>query len=164
MAISLEVTFNLNIDGTYKSTLDLGTVTEKLGTQISIPFASGTGDDQADRWTHDKRTVTNPTTDTIDLTATLSDGFGATFAPATLKGIIIHHRSTSGNLTITGNAIQYSGWAGASGEHLILPGGLWVVMAPNTGYTITNTTKDQLSIDSSAGAIIYDIYLLGASA
>ena len=163
MAITFAGIIKVMIDGLYKSTGDLGTAQESIGVNVADTLASGVGDLQADRWVTDQRTVTNPTTDTIDLTSTLADAFGNTFAPATLKGILIRHTGTTGNLTISGNAIANAGWAGASGSHLILPGGVWFVFAPNAGYTITNTTQDQLDVDSSAGAIVYDIYILGTS-
>jgi hypothetical protein len=163
MATTFAATVKVSIDGQYIKTDDLGAARQTLGVAIADVFASGVGNLQADLYAEVQRTVTNPTTDTIDLTSTLTDIYGVTFNVATLKGLIVHHTGTVGNLTLSGTALANAGMLGASGQNIVKPGGWWAQLAPNEGYTITNGTQDLIDVDSSVGAIVYDIHLIGTS-
>jgi hypothetical protein len=132
-----------------------------------IVLLDGIGFNQADRVFSDSRTVAASTNDDLDLSGTLLDPFGVVVTFAKVKAIVIKaSASNTTNLTIGNGATPFIGPFGAAAHTIQLqPGGEINLVAPQTGWTVTNATADILRIANAAGATAaYDIDIIGTSA
>jgi len=160
MASDLIVATGVSILGRKKDTADLTNPVQPI--RIAQPFAltNGTGDDQANEIFADTRTLT-ATSETLDLTSTLANFAGTTIVYTALKGVWIFNRSTTGgeDLIVSGN---FGTILGGTTPTVTLKPGFGILLAGTlTGYTVTNTSADQLKIDAGAATISYDIVLIG---
>lgn len=161
---TLAATTTLTLTGSYTNTLDLTSPREAIG--FTVPdggqkYTNGTGANQANAFFADKRTVTGAS-ETIDLTADLSDAFGTTLVFTKIKELIIYNTNTATGkvLDITGNALTDI-ISSASPKITIGPSGVARFVSPVDGFTITNTTQDQLTIDPSTDTITYWLIIIG---
>ena len=160
---TLAATLSLFIDGSLTKALDLTTPKDPLAISKSQAFANGTGSNQGNEFFSDRRTLAG-TSETIDLTSDLTNAFGVTIVFAKIKAILIHNLSvvSSAVLAVSGNAVANSGWiAGTTPIHVVPPNGWYILTSPVDGLTITNTTRDQLKIDSGAATVSYDLIIIG---
>ena len=151
----------------YASAVDLSTVEHKLPINVSNLLTSGTGDNQADVLWVDQRTVGDGATDSLDLSGSLTDAFGATVTLVDVKGIYIRSaNANTTNLSVGGNANGLINWISAATDQVqVQPDGLFLLSAPNTGYAVTAATGDVLDVVNAAGATaLYDIVIWGTSA
>ena len=160
MASDLKVTTSVSILGRKKDSADLTTPVQPV--RINRPFAltNGTGDDQANEIFADTRTLA-AASETLDLTSTLANFAGTTIVYTALKGVWIFNRSTtaSEDLVISGN---FGGVLGGTTPTITLKPGFGILLIGTlTGYTVTNTSADQLKIDAGAATFAYDIVLIG---
>jgi hypothetical protein len=166
--MSLTTRITTRVEATHTIPLDLTTPTSLLDHLTRIDLADGTGADQANRIWHDTRTVNASSSDDIDLTAVLTDAFGATLTFARIKALLIRAAAGNGDvLNVGGDAAALVGWvADASDIVKVRPGGLLLLAAPDaTAYASTATTADILQIaNPDDEAATYDIVLIGASA
>lgn len=140
-----------------------------LAFRKSLPFANGTGANQADkRWSSPGRSLTTTASESLDLATTsanLIDYRGNTITFARLKVIAIFNNGPNSIQVGAGSNPITSLW-GAAGDILtIRTGGLFLAAAPDaTGYVVTASTADVLRIlNTAAGTITYDIALVGCS-
>ena len=152
----------LTISGSYTKALDLTTPKESVSLQFPSggqSYLNGPGSEQGNLFFADRRSLV-ATLETIDLTSTLKDAFGDTMALAKIKEIIIinNETGTGKNLTLSGNALVAFG---AGGNETVGPKGVFHRSSPIDGFTITNTTQDQLTIDAGANTISYDLIIIG---
>ena len=160
---TLAATLQFLIDGSLTKALDLTTPKDPIAISLSQAFANGTGSNQGNEFFSDRRTLAG-TSETIDLTSDLTNAFGVTIVFAKIKAIIIHNLSTATTeiLTVDGNAVENAGWlTGTTPAQVIGPDGWYILTSPVDGLTITNTTQDQLTIDSGADTITYDLIIIG---
>jgi hypothetical protein len=132
-----------------------------------IVLLDGIGINQADRVFSDSRTVAASTNDDLDLSGALLDPFGVVVTFAKVKAIVIKaSAANTTNLTIGNGATPFIGPFGAAAHTIQLqPGGEINLVAPQTGWTVTNATADILRIANAAGATAaYDIDIIGTSA
>lgn len=150
---------------------DLGTPsfnTEALAI-LATEFGSGTSENQVDKMFSDSRTINASSSETLDLAGSLSDAFGATITFATVKAILIKANAGNTNNVVVGNAgaNDFVGPFGAATHTIaVKPGGVFLITAPETGWTVTAGTGDALKIaNSGAGTgVTYSIIILGTSA
>ncbi len=161
---TLAATTTLNLTGTYSKSRDLTVPSERIG--FTIPdggqkYTNGTGANQGNAFFADKRTLTGAP-ETIDLTADLVDAFGTTLAFTKIKEIIFFNTNTATGkiLTISGNALADM-LGGTAPTMKIGPGGVRRLSSPVDGFTITNTTQDQLTVDPGADTITYWLIIIG---
>jgi hypothetical protein len=137
-----------------------------LSKTIQKEFANGTSSGQADRIFRDQRTLTDGSTENLDLAGVLTDPFGTTLTFAKVKVLMIENLSTTQTLTVGGAASnQFVNWVGA-GTHTVIipPGGFFAISAPAAGFAVTASTGDLLKVANSAGAsCIYNVVILGTS-
>lgn len=134
-------------------------------------FASGTGDYQFDRVWSDERTLTS-TSETLDLSGSLTSQLdGSTVSFVEVGGILIYNSAATAAavLTVGGAASNqaYAGLFGASADKIkvgALGMLMWIAPMDGGGLTVTNSTADQLKIDSGSSTITYKIVILGRSA
>jgi len=149
--------------GVFKdATLDHTTPSERLGKRVSQTWGSGTGDNQANEFWSDRRSLA-ATSENIDLYGGLTDGFGNTINFATLREILILNRSAvSGeDLTISGNFITTAVLGGTTPTLTVPAGGRFNLSKPVDGFTVTNSSADIITIDAGAATISFDLFLIG---
>lgn len=152
------------------SPFDLSTPAYRFFQQFAMELATGTGSDQADRIWTDKRDVTNPTPDDIDLSGTLAGVYG-TVVFTRIKAMAVRHNSGTGNLTIGGSPTNpFIAWLLATGDGVVLRGTsgtqrpFFCITAPDaTGFAVTGGSADVLRFASSAGVVNYSVILIGTS-
>lgn len=132
-----------------------------------VQLANGTGASQADRKFSDTRTTTGTTGETLDLNA-LTDSLGRTINFAKTKAIRISASPLNVDNVVVGNAAgtqHVAGFGAATHTWAIPPGGVFMVAATVNGWSSANGAADLLKIASSAaGAVTYDIEIVGTSA
>jgi len=172
----LDTVLDLKLAATLTSALDLNTSTNPLQYAKTFGLPSGTGANQADRIFHDRRTIAISGTDDLDLAGVLTDPFGALLTFVKVRGILVFAGDTTGatvantNNVVIGNAAatQFLGGFGAAAHtYAVKPGGLFLVVAPDSaGYPVGAGASDLLRIaNSGAGtSVVYEIVILGTSA
>jgi hypothetical protein len=110
MANTLDVTIALTGSGILTNPLDASTPTDQMeiGTnfpELEITLTTGTGNNQANSWWHDKRTLAATTTDTITISggSAVTNGFGQSLdlsSTGTVKAVIFAVDSPDGTKAI----------------------------------------------------------------
>jgi hypothetical protein len=164
----LTATLAASVIADQSAAIDLGTVSFPLRKYVSIALANGTGANQADRLWTDTRTVAGSGTDALDLAGSLVDAFGTTVTFVKLKGVLISAAAGNTN-NVRVNRPAANGvplFLAASDGIDVLPGGVFVWVAPGVGVTVTAATADLLNVDNSSSgtSVTYDIVLVGTSA
>lgn len=153
------------IDAAYKSALELRTPTDPLGFEKSQVWTSGTGNNQCNAAFSDRRTLT-ATAETLDLYGGLTDAFGNTLNFVKVRELWIQNRSETATeqLLLSGTFVTgalLSGWVNDAVKIPVGPGAQMRFSNPIDGWTVTDTTQDELKVDAGADTIIYDIVILG---
>lgn len=164
MATTLKLTRSFGWSGTYANTGD----TDQPGASVSIAvsktqdYTDGTSDNQGDVVVF-KRGSAAAGVVTLDLTSDLADLYGNTVALAKIRGIWFTNESTTSTELITLGGNVMAAFCGVNTYTVIVhPGpGHWIQEAPIDGYTITDTTQDQFTIDPGANTIAYTLRILG---
>jgi hypothetical protein len=133
-----------------------------------LTLATGTGNAQADKVFAGTRTVAASGTDALDLAGVLVDPFGAALTIVKLKAVLVRAAATNVN-NVRVNRPATNGvplFLAASDGIDILPGGVFLWAAPNTGVTVTPATGDLINFDNSGSgtSVTYDVVLVGTSA
>jgi hypothetical protein len=156
------------ISGRLLGTNDLGTVASEFPVCDPDALANGTASDQADLIFADQRTIAASSTENLDLAGVLVSPHGATLTLATVKAIYVLAAAANTNNVVIGGAASntFTGpFADATDKIAVRPGGIWVISAPETGWTVTAGTGDILLVaNSGAGSgVTYDIIIVGTS-
>jgi hypothetical protein len=158
----------VSLDTVQTNPLDLVTGRAPVELLNAISLGSGTGAGQADRLFTDRRTLAASASENLDLAGVLSDAFGASLTFAKLKAIIIVADSANtNNVNVTREGTSGVPLFLAAGDGIpVLPGGMFVWVAPGAGVTVTAGTGDLIAVANSGSgtSVTYDVYLLGTSA
>ena len=132
---------------------------------FNLNFTNGTGAGQADLFFQiNVPALGTSATSTYDLDAgTMTDAFGNGLTFVKIKGIVLAHKSGSSasSIKLGGDFIT-----GANiGTNNIVAGGS-VLITDTTGYTVTATSADVLTVTNNDGSNTanYDLFLIGTSA
>ena len=142
-----------------------GTFSDTL--QKSLTFTGGTGDAQLDTHYIEKaKSLAGSGTDTYDMQAALTNVFGDTFLPISMKVLILVNNSGTGAiLTVGGAANQVPFMATPATDKLIVPDGgffAWAVSLDASGIAVTAGTGDILTIiETAAQTATYDLLVAG---
>lgn len=165
-AVSLQVV--LKLVGSMTQASDLSSPTDVLSKDYTIPYANGTGANQANMWWHDQRTLAASATEDLDLAGSLISVFGTTITLTSLKGVFVAASSSNNsanNVNVTRPAANGITWLLAAGDGISLKAGAWVAwFDPSAnGATVTAGTADLITFTNSAGtnSVVYDVFLLG---
>lgn len=169
MPASLVSRVEVILTGILSNVLDLANVSSPLAQSRATDFANGTGANQANVIWSDQRTLAPSASETLDLAGGgLVDAFGAAIAPARLRGVLIYAAPGNlNNLTLFGDAAHVPLLNTPATTITLPPGGIFLLTKPDTaGIVVTATTFDLIKVANAAGvnSVIYDIFLLGASA
>ena len=170
MALTGKFKFQAQLN--YTGTSDLSTLTDVVnGTTLpSWAITSGTGANQADLIFHDQRTLAASTSEELDLAGSLTDSFGTTLTFARIKAVVVYAATANAGLIQVGGAAAngFINWVASATDIIqVRAGGTFAIIAPDaTAYAVTAGTGDLLKINNTdgAGAGVYDIYIIGASA
>lgn len=156
------------IKATLTGTGDFGTPTMTDDTDASpIVLADGTGDGQANAIFESKgRSISASSNETHDLSGGLTDPLGAAVAFTAVKAIEIRAADTNTNNVVIGAAGSnpfLGPLGGTSPTIAIPPGGRLMLIAPHTGWAVTNSSNDSLKVanSGSGSAVKYDIKIIG---
>lgn len=161
--IAVEITSKLS------SVLDLKTVASDLAKRYTLDLANGVAAQQANVIWDDQRTLAPSAVDSLDLAGGgLVDAFGAAFAPAKVKAILIFAaKANLNNLTLFGDAAHVPILNTVATTITLHPGGFFVVEFPAlAGVPVTAGTGDIVKITNAAGvnSVVYDIIIIGTNA
>ena len=167
MALTSSITTKITANQT--NVIDLGAGVFPLNLSVKTSMADGTGSGQSDLLFSDQRTLSASATEDLDLAGSLTDAFGSTLTFVKIKAIVITAAAgNTNNVTVSPDATNgFTGPFNAVADLIsIPPGGSFVVTAPASGWTVTASTGDLLTLaNSGAGtSVTYDIVLIGTSA
>lgn len=153
----------------YSGSNDLGTPQIRFAQGALNRFTEGTTANKADKLFADTRTISASSTENLDLAGTLTDPFGASLTFVTVKAIYIKASTANTNNVCVGGAAS-NGFVGpfadATDKMCVKPGGVLLITAPATGWTVTASTGDILLVanSSSGTSVSYDVIIFGTSA
>lgn len=134
----------------------------------SIELETGTGSNQADKIFSDQRTLSASASEDLDLAGVLADLLGSTITFVKVKAIFIKAAAGNTNNVVVGNGSNpfLGGFGSAAHTWAIPPGGMFMVAAPVSGWSVTAGSADILKVaNSGAGSsVTYDIVVIGTSA
>jgi hypothetical protein len=166
--MTLTTVLDVNLAATLTNALDLGAASYPLPLNTRLTLPTGTASGQADQIWTDTRTVTASGTDALDLAGSLTGPLGGTLTFVKLKALLV--RAAAGNTNnVRLNRPASNGvplFLAASDGIDILPGGLFLWVAPGAGVTVTAATGDLINIDNSGAgtSVTYDVVVIGTSA
>lgn len=155
----------IKISVAYTKEFDLSTPKDPLSLARQISIGSAVGADYpVDQVWHDRRTLADGASETLDLTASLTDAFGDTVSFSNLKGMYIRNNSTEAYLRIGGAASNALTLLVTSDDLINLPpqGVMYFQFERADGFIVS--IDDQLKIThdgSGSDSLTYDIVLVG---
>lgn len=143
----------------------LTTVTDILSKNYTQSWSDGTGANQAKAIYHANRTISASGSETLDLNASLTDAFGASFTCTAVKALVVHAATgNTNNVLVGGGSTDITTIFSDTSDRLIIrPNGTLMLTAPDTtGYAITAGSADQLTFANSGGStsVNYDLTIL----
>jgi hypothetical protein len=145
----------------------LGTASVRHPLEKTISFTDGTGAAQVNKiWTRSAQSLAASTSDSWDLSGSLTDSLGTTVVFTKMKLIYIFAAAANVNNVVLGNDTNHVPIFGAVTHSVaVLPGNvLCLTNNSAAGWTVTAGTGDIIKItNSGAGtAVVYDIAILGS--
>lgn len=163
MAQEISGSIKVTLRHDYKNVLQLTSVLDSLTKQVDKSFANGTGANQAQHVWHDKRTLNAGASDNLDLTS-LANAFG-NLTLSKVKAIFVNILTTTSNYRLNIGGASTNAWsafvADATDKVVVGAGSpfLWVSLVD--GGTVDSTHKVLKIENPSAGAVQYEIWILG---
>jgi len=155
----------------YRPTSVLPTTSDQLSknSPLETELSSGTGASAVDLEYIAQRTITASDDNDIDLAGSLTDRFGNTITFVKIKGIWLKASASNTNSVILkpGASNGFTGPFGAATHTLTIPpGGILMLCAPVSGWTVTAGSADIINeANSGAGtSVVYDLHIIGTSA
>lgn len=145
--------------------LDLNEVMDELNIDSGIKWTFGTGSNQANVLFHDKRTVDQGASETLDLNAsgTLKDAFGDALTMDAIKFLYI--KNTSADLTVSvfgGAALDLLIMSGTTDSLKLPPGSFMMWACPTAPGIVTTVNKNlKLTVSAGSGSAIIEVAALG---
>lgn len=164
MAVALErAEIQTRMRWTFTNAADLSSITDSLLKNKVTSFADGTGAGKAQIVVSDQRTISDGADETLDLKS-LGAAFGSA-AFAKLKALRIEVVTVTTGYTLKLKAGASNGlsaiFSDSSDELVLQAGGALTLEAPVDGYVVDATHKTVKVTNPSAGAVTYNLYLIG---
>jgi len=162
MAATLAGTVTIQTNFQYGSTVGLQSAAAPFQGSAVVSFTSGTGSGQANAFFTKAGSLSSSGSDSLDLAGGITDAFGSTLTCLTVKAIVIESATANTvDLTIGNGTNPFVGPFGAAAHTIaVRPGGVAVLVAPQTGWTVTASTGDVLKIAAGAAASTYRLQLV----
>jgi hypothetical protein len=166
--MALTTTIDANLAAALTSVAGLGTAALPLAVNKRITMPTGVATGQADQVFSATRTVAASGTDPLDRAGSLTGPLGGTLTFVKLKALLIRAASANTN-NVRLNRPATNGvplFVAVSSGIDILPGGLFLWVAPGAGVTVTASTADIINVDNSGSgtSVTYDVVIVGTSA
>ena len=166
----MSVSGTLKVSANFKNsaTADFESAVSAIDLAIALSFTNGNGSGNADRIWKDTRTLAASATENLDFSGSLTDIYGATMAFADIRAIIVTASSANTN-NVQVQRASTNGvplFMAASDGVEVRPNGVFVLACNDaTGYVVTASTGDLLTITNSAGStsVTYNIVVVGSS-
>lgn len=156
----------VRLDLTHIGSGDLGSPTMRVNLEKLITLYEGTdATNKADILFSDSRTLAASASENLDLAGVLADAFGATITAAEIVAIYVAAAAgNTNNVQVTRPASN--GFVGpflAAGDGLGVKPGESILLASQSGWAVTASTGDILTVTNSAGgtSVSYDIVIVG---
>ncbi len=161
------MTLTTNISLVVSALLEQGEdLNSTLKSPVDFNLLRKLSSDEADLVWYKTNTVAGSATDTLDLTAALTDAFGNALAFDKVKILaIVADSANTADLLVGGGS--FDTWLDGGSDTLVIqPGGSCFLIAPNAGYQVTPLTGNELIIEnpSIADPATYNIIIVGSSA
>lgn len=140
-----------------------GQATDTVTVSRGPNFSDGVGDNQADIFYHDTRTIASGG-ETHDLAAgaTIKDAFGNNMSLTKLKGLVVVNLAAAANLLVgAGGATSVALFSDVTDILEIPAGGMFVWTAPKAVGLDVSANKDLKIAHDGGGNEDYEIYLIG---
>ena len=174
MSISLSTRITHGITGAHSITDSFasGSVTVSLSS-LTVSFADGTGNDQANRIYRASRSLAASASEDIDLYdfSGATDAHGRIFALAKVKALAIRNTSNANSSTLTVGAASSNPWTGPLGGTsptvTLTPGdsaaGI-LLLVNGDGWTVTDASAHLLKVLNNDGTntATYEICVVGS--
>lgn len=159
MATTFTGMFSGSLVGLYAKGTDNTSALESINHTFTSSYTNGTGANQANAFFADTRTLA-ATSESFDLNA-ITDTFGATLNFTKVKLLYIKNKSSTAGQTLTVDGDFIAAFDnGSAPNHIIGAGGIFFIESPISGFTVTNSTQDTLTL-TNAASFDYDIFILG---
>jgi len=145
--------------------LDLNKVLDELGIDTGIKWTFGTGINQANVLFHDKRTIAQGASETLDLyeSGTLKDAFGDALTMEAIKFLYV--KNTSEDLIVSvfgGGVLDLLIMSGTTDSYQLPPGSFMLWACPTAAGIVTTVNKNlKLTVSAGSGSAIIEIVALG---
>lgn len=163
MAATLAGTVTVQTNFQYSSSVGLQSASAPFTGSAVVSLTSGTGSGQANAFFTKAGSLSSSGSDSLDLAGGIVDAFGATLTCLTVKAIVIESAAANTVDLTVGNAATnpFVGPFGAGAQTIaVRPGGIAVLVAPQTGWTVVAATGDLLKIAAGAAASTYRLQLV----
>lgn len=168
MATTLATTISAAVNWNLVSDLDLSDPSDKATLAFTDSLASGTSADQATKVWHDRGTIANGGSASIDLAGSLTDAFGNALVFTKVKGFFLINRGvasgtsyteTSGeNIIVSTSNILFL----ASNGMIVEPAGIILFTSPKVGAAVTATSADTITLTRAGSATVtYEVVIWG---
>lgn len=165
--MSIDISVNAGITAQFLATLGALTTSAQLANRAPIAFADGTGLGKVAKMHVSTRTLAASASETLDLAGgTLTDPQGQVVTFTKIKVLHVRPSASNPGTVIVGGtpANGFLGWFGSAANQIAIPpGGVLLIVDPNTGWTVTAGTGDLLKIANGSGSAsaTYDIEIFG---
>lgn len=163
--VTASLDFSLNARLT-KAAVGGGTPQFNAAVDYALNLLPGTnGVDKADLLYHASRQLAASGTEDLDLAGSLADALGTTIVSAEIIALVVEAAGANTNNVRVGPAASAGallGFVDATDRVSVTPGGLLVMVNPS-GWAVTATTADKITVaNSAAGSVVdYTITLIG---
>lgn len=167
MSATLTTRVQVNVNATLADTVGLQSAQADLAVAETLALASGTGLNQADKIYSNTYAIATAGTQSIDVSAALTDALGGTFVPVKVKLVlIVSNSANTTNLTLFGDANSLPILNTAATTVTLPPGGIFLLANPSlAGIAVTAGTGDIIKIVNAAGATAnVKVVIVGTSA
>jgi len=148
---------------THAKTIGASTVSETFAELLNWTHTSGASTNQMNVIVRESVTLTNAQTRTIDLAGGVSDSFGDVTTFTTVRFLCLVADEDNADPVALGASGEdaWAAWCGGTNHTVtIRPGGILLLTAPDSGYTITDSKLMVRNTGTNAAA--YSIYIGGA--
>ena len=163
--ISAQLRFQINVLN--RLLVGLRTITTTLDQDYTQLFASGTGANQGNAMWQSQRTLAASTSESLDLSGSLTDDFGQSVTCTGLKALVVKASSSNTNNVLVGGGLTTLTaltTTGALQEGIVVkPGGVFFITFPDdAGGAVTGGSTDVLQVaNSGAGSsVVFDIIVI----
>lgn len=167
MAATLTTTVRVAVTANYQNTVGLAAGSASVDRSLIATLASGVGAAQGDKIFTELAKSISGNYD-VDLAGVLTDAYGALITFARVKLIAIFADPANvGNVVVGAAAatIFFGPWGANTHTCNVRPGGVLFFYAPDaTAWPVGAGATDFLRIAPSAGTVVFDWIVMGASA